>query len=86
VVDEQKLARLLELKEQRDTIEDEINDILGGERAAAPAEKAKRKCTNCGQPGHRSDACRNKPDTRPVATAVPLGGNPAGNGAAPDLG
>lgn len=51
---EQKLARLKELMAQREEIDAEIDQLLGG---GQPKEKRTRRCKICGEFGHDARTC-----------------------------
>jgi hypothetical protein len=50
---ETKLARVKELISKREEIDAELAELLGVE----PRERKERRCSKCGEPGHRAGAC-----------------------------
>ena len=55
---EETLNRLKELIAQREAIDKELTEMLGG---AVPKAKRTSKCGTCGQEGHSSRTCPQKP-------------------------
>jgi hypothetical protein len=52
-----KIARIKELISNREEIDAELGELLGG----TVRERRSPKCSVCGEPGHRATTCPSKP-------------------------
>jgi hypothetical protein len=53
---EAKITRAKELIAKREELDAELSDLLGG----AVRERRPKKCSICGEPGHRATTCPTK--------------------------
>lgn len=65
---EQRLSLARDLIARRDAIDAELNTLFNG---GAPSRRQPRKCTVCGETGHRADACPQAQRETAEDTAIP---------------